>query len=254
LKAREGAIAAAEKRGEELAKREAELAELEKLDELALLEKRAKASGRSLEDVLRHIITRVANGGKETQEDRETRLEREAKEARAAAEEAKQAVKDWTEKQEAAAIMAANERIIMDYRDDALSTLSEELHPHLSTVDPEYVARRALQVADQVAGAEGVVPDVADVLQFLEDEEREQFEKRAARLKYSRGEQKPAPVELGRGPDGRFQPAKQAPPRNVTNQMSASRTQSPIDWSKLSERERIELAGEEVLGPLMRRG
>jgi len=109
----------------------------------------------------------------------------------------------------------------------------------LASLEANRVAQAVLRVADDYAARTGDVPEVSDVLDYLENQERARFEAIAERAGYSKREAQAVAAEMAAG---------EPPPRPLTNAAAAERGSAPTDWRKMSERERIERAGREVFG------
>ena len=249
LEEKEQRLAAVEAKERAIAEREQKLAAMEGLDELAILEHEAKRRGITLEDLLRRGIARVANGGKPTPDmelQQAMELARKASDKAAALEEEMKR-RDLEAEQRRA--FEANEAMIDNYRSDAIESLDESSHPFLSTYSQDQVAEAALRAANEYAARTGQVPDAREVLDYLEEIERQSFEERAGRTGYTKAPPQPAPsvdeVMTSRGSDGKF---KIKGARTVSNSTAAARGSAPIDYRKLNPRERARAAAKEVFG------
>lgn len=220
--------------------KERELKELLDADELTMLEKLAERRGRSVDDVLRRAISRITNDGQLTPEQREADILRRVEAAEKRHNELMARIEAEESKRAAAAAEAEFVSFLNDYRGAAISALDEKTFPVLSAFDADEVADSVITVANTVADRTGEIPDVAQVLAYLERQEQAKIDRVAGRVGYSKQPQpstqpqQPAPK---RDVSGRFLPAA------VPNQVAAERGAAPPDFSRMSERERLAEAG-----------
>lgn len=289
IEAREAKLAEASKRAEDFEK-------LGSLDELALLEEVARRTGKPLEQVLRRGIEKVSNGGQLTDEERAEQAQREQAARDARLEKLENELRERDAREQAAAQQRQMQEVVDNYKFATLDAFQPDVYPHLSAYTEEQIAMAAVKVADYIAGQTDEIPDPAYVLQQLEDNERQQWEARAAKIGYSRAP-KAAPSELASNDDAEnnesvhkrkiggmtpLNPRKQPPPAEIelapgvasrdangkirvggatptvlrpslSNRDVSARGESPIDWRNMSERERIERAGQEVFNKGARR-
>lgn len=203
----------------------------------------------TVEDLLRRSIAKISNGGKPTPEMELQQALEMAKKAQAEAESIREELKKRDQDLEQRRIEEAQARAIQDYRDDAASAVDEAKHPFLAAYDPARVAEAALRAADAYAAKTGVIPAVEDILDYLEQVEREEWEARAPKLGFTKAPppNDPAATAPARAPNGKFQPRAETP-RTVSNQSAAARGEAPVDYRKMSKRERARTAGREVFG------
>lgn len=244
-------LRAAEEREAALARREQELLEG---DELALLEKAAKARGVDLATLIRRGVQRVANDGKLAPEEeakvKEEQRERELRE-----------LKEWRLSQEkreaereAQREREQQERQVQTWQNETVAAAreSKDSLPFLSDLPDHVVAHRAAQVAGAYFQKTGELPERSDLLSYLEAQEKAEVE-RSAELHMSRlrrlgklptidevvssgpGTRKPATQDTG--------PAKAA--RTLTNSGAAQRPANG-GGRPMTERERIEYAAQAI--------
>lgn len=255
LREREARLAAEERaRTEAQAKREQEEKELAALDELSLLERIAKKTGKPLETVLRNAIARAANGGKPTPE-----MEAQAEKDRLAQLEAKQ--KELDEKllkseqdRQAREAQARYEQTLADIRDEYATAIDASLHPFLAALEPSEAVHKAMLIANEYATRTGQLPETNDLMEYVETQEREAFEARAAKVGYARaakenpeGAAAAAAAATPPPPVAAALPTKGAK-KVVSNRAAAARGTPPVDYRKMSERDRVAAAGREVFG------
>lgn len=238
LKAREAEVERIVQREKEIAAREAELSELQQADDISLLERVAAAKGVKLEDLLRRSIQKLANGGEPTQEMVEQAMRDELASVRKRLEEFENREKEAARELEKQRIRSENERFLAQYRDATASAISADEHPILSAYDPTQIVMAAMRVADDYAGKTGEVPDVGEVLAYLEEQERTRYETIAKRVG-----SRATPEEMAAAAA-----AGKSPARVVTNAAAASRGAAPVDYRAMTERERISAAAAEVFG------
>jgi hypothetical protein len=227
-----------------------------KLDPLSALERLSKERGIPFEVLMRDAIARMSNGGKPTPEQEMEDLKRRLQEQDERWEASKREREEREAREAQAAQEAQREQILANFRDEFASLIDENHHPYLSTLDTRDTVERAMREANEHARLYGEVPDFGEVLDELERQEKESFDARAMRRGYAR-QDSPPPQTHGNDPrvdeammqrdaSGRFTP------RVVSNATASARGSAPVDWKKLSDRERLERAGEEVFGPTRR--
>lgn len=235
------------------------------------MEAAAKARGISLEEFLRHGVNQMSNGGKPTPEILAEQASREAAEAKSELEKYRKEEQERRENAEKEAAAQRQAAFLHDFRNDLADAIDVNKHPILSaSEDAEEVLEKAMVLADNYARNTGRLPVIDSVIDELESREARKFEGYARKLGYSKAQiqeelelaaaegRKPA-VDPAQLTDGYGDRDSQEPkmvrdgsgrfvPRVVSNDRAAARGAAPIDWSKLSERERIEMAGREVFG------
>jgi hypothetical protein len=215
-----------------LAKKAGSASDLDKLvtlDELQLLEEVARRTGKPLEHILRRGIERASNGGAPTEEmlKEAEAADREATKAELKAIRDELARRDAEAQQQATA--AQMQQAVENYKYMALDAYTADAYPHLSAYPEEQIAMAAVRVADYIAGQTDEIPDAAYVLQQLEDNERQQWEAKAAKAGYVRAP-RVSPSELASNDDEEnnervavkrvdglvpLNPKKQAPPAEI---------------------------------------
>jgi hypothetical protein len=275
LQAREAALK------EAAAKREAEEAEYAQLDELALLERISAKTGKSLDSIVRGAIARVANGGEPSPEQKMAALEKLAREALERADKMEASMRERDEAAQRARAEADAQNRIEQMRLSIAASIDPEAHPFLNTYGADEVAEHALMLANEYAVRTGEAPEFADVLEYMEAQESAEFERRATAAGWTKqqirdaspaAKDEPAPppmrdvssgglvygdasleaaqraagVSQGvvRNNRGQFQRSGAA----VTNGQASARGEAPVNWSAMSERERITRAAAEVFG------
>lgn len=247
LRAEREEIAREKAEAQRLAEEAKKGAALKELDEFGLMEHVAKERGMTLEQLLKQVVSRYANGGKVTPE--------VEKEQMAAKVDALQAKLDAMEADAKARQEAELERqqlteaetILNEVRGGFVEALSPEKHVFLSTFDQADVVEAAMRTANEYAEERGEMPELSDVLDYLEEVEAKKFEARALKAGYTKAQAAamaagtPAPAPE-RGPNGQFRP------KVASNQQVAARGEAPAEWDRMTERERITRAGREVFG------
>lgn len=265
--------------------REKQRAAEEALDEIALVEDIARRTGRGVDEIVRGLIARVQNGGKATVEQQLEVVSKEAREAREAAAKLREELEARARGEASAAELARQEAFLNSLRDDYAAAIDENHHPILSTLDPADVAERGLIAANAYVSQGYAMPTAQDVLEYLENVERAEFEARATKAGYTRAQiaaataapETVAPpaaggvdasdwsppargglqfgsaadagsVSLSQGVQRDASGRYVAPRTTVTNNDAAARGTAPIDWRSLDERDRTALAGREVFG------
>lgn len=212
LAEREAKFSDLDQRAKELEAREKETGDLASLDEWQLLQRIAKIKGLPESEIIKRGIARVANGGK-------ANPEHEVEDARTLAQKARDeaaALKAEIERRDAEAITARERELIHGYMRSAVESVDTEKHPLISDYDQNTVARMAINVANRVAAKTGEVPAVADVLEYLEKQERTALERRLERHHSRLGYAKPQAETPAAPTNG-------ASPGAVTNGAAATR-------------------------------
>lgn len=252
---RETALAEAQRKAQEreaaLAAREREFAEA---DEFAVLEKVAKAKGVDLPTLIRRGIQRAANNGELAPEEKvKVEAEQKAKREKELEDRLAAAEKRLADREEREA-KAEQERQVQAWQNETVAAAreSKDSLPFLSDLPDSVVAHRAAQVAGMFYQKTGELPERADLLQYLEAQEKADYE-RSAGLHESRlrrlGKLPTIEEVVSSGPGTRKPASQDTGPANaartLTNNSAAQRPAS--NGSKpMTERERIEYAAQAI--------
>lgn len=231
---------------------EAKVRKLADMDEMTLLTEVAKSRGLTLDQLIKRGIARIANNGKLPEADQ---ARADLEEARREAKAAKDRVEKWENEQKEKAERAKQDseaanydKIIADWQEQTVNMVTEDTHPLLSGLDATEIASKALWVADQYFQKTGVAPAQEDVLDYLEQQELERFEKLAAKKNGKRSSSRvnveDIDTESDPEPDSS---ARQRPPprqaRTLTNRDAAERS---TRRRPMSDQELIAYAAEAV--------
>jgi antitoxin component of RelBE/YafQ-DinJ toxin-antitoxin module len=221
---------------------EAALAELEALDEMALLERVAKRKGLTLDQIVKRGIARVANKGQLPPEEA-TRAEIEA--ARKKAEEASAEVARLKEERAEETEQARDTEVKQTidgwkHKAASLALANEDRLPLITALAPEDIGERAYDVMARYYQATkddtgtGVVPSHEEVLLYLEQQEQADFERKEAR---KRKLQSPLAATEPEGADpGAVNPEQKRTARTLTNRDASERASSRKTPMTLQER------------------
>ena len=205
-----------------------------------MLEKLAERRGRSVDDVLRRAIARITNNGELTPEQRESDVIKRVELAEKKHAELLERIEAREQREAEMAAAAEFNSFLADYRGAAINAIDERTYPVLSAYEPDEVADSVLATANLVADRTGEIPEVSQVLAYLERIEQAKLDRVAGKAGYTKAAPPPppaAPAPAKRDPTGRFLPAA------LPNQVAAERGTAPADYTRMSDRDRLAEAG-----------
>lgn len=236
------------------------LEELDKLDAWELMQTVAGRKGMTLSDVIRQGIVKAAGHNAAGQEPEKKEPDLDPRVAKMVEEAQKRvdALENRLREKEAQEMAREDDAYLEGYVEQGLGLVDEEAYPFLTLEDPQWLKSTYLNYANQYAKAEGVPPDPAGLLEFINEERRAYWMDRNPRLQKVLGRSKPGPV--GGTPStppaatqgvGSESQSKLARPKTITNQMAPdSNPGTNPGRSKLTPRQEIEGAAQWLKGRL----
>lgn len=214
---------------------------LDKAEPQELIELAARRQGTTPTEMLRTLIAKLS--GKPSEGPDLSKLEQKF-------EQRFEQLISTIEKKSQAEKQEQTQQFWADFADRTVQSLDEDRYPVVATFDTNQIRQAAVNVAAQYFQKTGKYPPPSDVLEYLEDVQTREAERKAAALAKKKNgtttHDEPARPAVGAAPA--TQPAKNGkkPSRSVTNKDASERSYGAGE--DLSERELIAAAAREVFG------